>query len=258
MVSKVEKKDFAQYLAETKSWETDKVAAAEKSKKLAWIIAATAGGLTFLSVFALAMLSPLKTAVPYVIRVDKTTGAVDVVNALSDGKVTYDEAMNKYNVQWYVRYREGYSKDLIGEYYKNVGIMSAPDEQNKYGQWISPRNPDSPVNIYKNGMTANVVVKSTSFINNQTKNIASVRYLKEISDGANKHTSHWVATIVFQYVGTPMSEQDRAINPLGFQVLEYRNDPDQEVSEGRLLERDASQNFRQPTKPDTQPVPSIQ
>ncbi|MGB7816290.1 MAG: virB8 family protein [Methylotenera sp.] len=258
MVTKVDKKNFANYLAEAKSWETDKVVGLEKSKRLAWIIASCAGVLTFLSVFALAMLSPLKTAVPYVIRVDNATGAVDVISALKDGKLTYDEAMNKYHVQWYVRWREGYSKNLINDYYKNVGIMSSPEEQTKYSQLLTIKNPNSPLNIYGNDGNVTITIKSTSFIKD---NIASVRYIKEVKDqrGAKSGTTHWVATVIFQYAGTPMSEQDRAVNPLGFQVVEYRNDPDQEISENSLPSRVVRPQEATPAASAVSPaVPSIQ
>lgn len=139
MASKVDKENFSRYLAEAKSWETDKVRSLEKSRKLAWVVAGSAGVITLLSVIALAMLAPLKTSVPYVVRVDNATGAVDIVSALTNSKTNYDEVMNKYNVQWYVRWREGYSKSLISEYYKNVGVMSAPPEQSKYSQLTSTR-----------------------------------------------------------------------------------------------------------------------
>lgn len=232
MVTKVEKKDFANYLAEARSWETDKVRSLEKSRKQAWIVAISAGIFAFLSVAALAMLTPFKTAVPYVIRVDNATGSVDVVNALVDGRTNYDEAMNKYHTQWYVRWREGYSKHLINEYYRNVGLMSSREEQSKYGQFISPRNPDSPLNVYgSEGATVTISIKSTSFIK---EDVALVRYTKEVNKDSSRTISHWAATIVFRYSGTPMSEQDRAINPLGFQVVEYRNDPDQEITEKPL------------------------
>lgn len=251
MATKVEKKDFAKYLAEAKSWETDKVQSLEKSKRLAWIIATSAGALAFLSVIALAMLTPLKTAVPYVIRVNNATGGVDVVNALVDGKTNYDEAINKYHVQWYVRWREGYSRNMISDYYKNVGLMSTREEQSRYGQLISSKNPNSPLNVYGNDITATITVKSTSLIK---PNVALVRFIKEVADGSSHSITHWAATIVFQYAGTPMSEQDRAINPLGFQVLEYRIDPDQEISE-----KETPQSVAVPATPSTsRTVPPIQ
>lgn len=257
MASKVDKNNFANYLSEAKSWETDKLRSLEKSKRVAWIVAISAGVLSLLSVFALAMLSPLKTAVPYVIRVDNATGAVDVISALKNGKVTYDEAMNKYHVQWYVRWREGYSKNLISDYYKNVGIMSELNEQSIYSQLISQRNPNSPLNIYGDTGTATITIKSTSFIK---ENIASVRYIKEVKNAATNGITHWVATVAFQYSGTPMSEQDRAINPLGFQVIEYRNDPDQEITENLLPSSVTRRQSASPSAPmsTTPSVPSIQ
>lgn len=229
MASKVEKQEYAQYLSEARSWETNKVMALEKSRKTAWIIAISAGALSFISVIALMLLTPLKTVQPYVIRVDNTTGAVDVVTALKNGKTNYDETMNKYFTQLYVRWREGYSMALAQEYYTNVGMLSSRVEQAKYLQYFSPKNPNSPLNVYKNVGIVTIKIKSTSFI---SPNIALVRYVKEVASGTGDPVvTHWAATINFQYVGTPMSEHDRAINPLGFQVLEYRNDPDQQVSD---------------------------
>lgn len=253
MANKIDSKNFSNYLAEARSWETDKVRMLERSRKQAWLIAIAAAVLSVLSVFALAMLSPLKTSVPYVIKVDNTTGAVEVVNSISNGKATYDEVMNKYHVQWYVRWREGYSKSLIGDYYKNVGLMSTQQEQLRYSQLISPKNPASPLNTYGDKGSAVITIKSTSFIK---ENIALVRYIKEVKDAAEPGVTHWAATIVFQYSGTPMTEQDRAINPLGFQVLEYRNDPDQEVSAGSIS--NIMKQIKLPTEPDAPVAPPIQ
>lgn len=230
MANKVEKQNFVNYLAEAKSWETSKVRMLEQSAKSAWLVAIAAGLLALISVITVSILGPQKTAVPYVIRVDNATGAVDVVNALKDGKTTYDEALNKYHLQWYVRWREGYSKNLINEYYTNVGIMSAAQEQANYGTLMSKNNPQSPLKIYADSVV-NIKIKSTSFIQ---ENIALVRYTKEIIGGPKAGLTHWATTITFQYVGTPMSEANRAINPLGFQVIEYRNDPDQEITENAL------------------------
>lgn len=249
MASKVEKENFSRYLAEAQSWEADKLRSLEASRKQAWFIALCAGVITVMSVIALVMLTPLKTAVPYVVRVDNATGAVDIVNAMTDSKTNYDEVMNKYNVQWYVRWREGYSKHLIADYYANVGVSSGSQEQSKYSQWISRKNPSSPLNVYGESGTATIKIKSTSFLKN---NVALVRYTKEVNNASKGNgISHWAATIVFDYAGTPMSERDRAINPLGFQVLEYRNDPDQPVDEG-MPSSGLIEKFR---LPEVKPVP---
>jgi len=229
MASKVEKKDFAKYLQEAKSWETDRLIAAEKSKKIAWAIAMVAGGIALVSVIAVAGLTPLKSTELKIIRVDNATGIVDVVTEIPNAKTNYNEAVNKYFAQLYIRYREGYSRELAEEYYSNVGIMSGRAEQQRYGEFFNPKNPQSPLNVYGTNARVKTRVKSVSFIK---ENVALVRYTKEIERGASERPAitHWAATLVFKYSGAPMTEKDRAVNPLGFQVTEYRNDPDSSAS----------------------------
>lgn len=245
--AKVTKDNLERYLSEARSWETDKVKAIERSRKTAWVIASFAGLLSLFAVLAVAMLSPLKSVQPYVVRVDNATGAVDIVNALTGTPAKYDEAVNKYFLQNYVRWREGYSKQLASEFYNNVGLMSVGIEQKKYFDYFNPRNPKSPINLYGDQSRVVVKVKGISFI---TPNIALVRYLKTVeSDNQASQTTHWAATIAFQYSAGAMSERDRLVNPLGFQVTEYRNDPDEQVT-GAEIDNSS-------TQPNITTVPAV-
>lgn len=224
MNNKVDQKDFENYLKEARSWETDKVKEIMKSRQIAWRVASASGAVAFASVLAVAALTPLKHVEPFVIRVDNSTGIVDVVKSMQDGKTNYEEAVNKYFTQWYVRYREGYSQELAEDYYVNVGTMSVGLEQQKYYEWFNPKNPLSPLNVYGPYAKVKIGIKGASFIK---PNVVLIRYIKKIERGLDKpQVTHWAATITFKYSGAPMSEKDRAINPLGFQVVEYRNDPD--------------------------------
>ncbi len=220
---KVQADELKAYLAETQSWETDRFEQNEKSKRLAWRLAGASWVLTFVAVTGLAIMGPMTRVVPYVIRTDQSTGVVDIVSALTDQKTNYDEAMNKFMVQRYVRYREGYSNKLASEFYNNVGLMSSTQEQQRYFAWFNPKNPMSPLNVYQAFANVKITMKSTSFIK---PDVALVRYVKEIERGGDKSVSNWAATITFSYVKAPMKEKDREVNPLGFQVLEYRNDPE--------------------------------
>lgn len=212
------------YLAEARSWETDRNLQMRRSVRTAWSAAAVMAAIALASVLAVAGLTPLKQTELKVLRVDNSTGVVDVVNALKDGKENYEEAVNKYFIQWYVRYREGYAKDLAEEYYYNTGLMSGGIEQQRYFDSFNPKNPRSPINVFGAYAKVKTKIKSTSFI---SPTVALVRYTKEIERGTDKpQISHWAATVTFRYSAAPMSERDRGVNPLGFQVIDYRNDPD--------------------------------
>ncbi|MVW64472.1 virB8 family protein [Massilia sp. NEAU-DD11] len=229
MLTKVEKQDFEQYLREAQSWETNRIVHAEKSKKLAWVIAAVASGIALLSAIAIVGLTPLKRTELRIVRVNDTTGTVDILSEIPNARTTYDEAINRYFAGQYIRFREGYSRKLADEYYSNVGILSAGAEQRRYGEWFSPKNPQSPLNLYGDNARVKVHIKGYSFLK---KDVVLVRYWKEVERGASEKpvVTHWAATVVFKYSGAPMAEKDRELNPLGFQVTEYRNDPDTVVA----------------------------
>lgn len=227
MDAKVTTENFDAYLAEARSYETNLVAITKKSEQRAWWVAGTAAVIALLAVFAVAMLAPLKRIELRVIRVNESTGAVDVVQKLDSDKTNYDEVINKYFLEKYLRCRESYSFELATQNYACVDLMSGPDEKQRYLQFFNAKNPTSPLNIYGHDKKVRVTMKSTSFAPDNP-NIAFVHYYKELDDHSERPpTSHWVATVTFKYSSAAMKEKDRAINPLGFQALDYRNDPDE-------------------------------
>ena len=73
----------AAYLEEARGWDLDRGRAAERSARRAWWVAGLAGLVAFAAVVAVAGLTPFKTVEPFVVRVDNTTGIVDVVSTKS-------------------------------------------------------------------------------------------------------------------------------------------------------------------------------
>lgn len=216
--------EIDEYLFAVQSWETDRVHAEQKSRRTAWRITGVSLVLSCLAVSALAVLVPLKTVEPYVIRVDNTTGIVDIVHSLKGGDTTYNESINKYFAQVYVRAREGYFRETADVSYRTVGLLSGNTEQQRYFDFFNPKNSQSPLVVFGKYTKVNITVKSTSFIK---PNVALVRFVKEVIHGPDRpELSHWASTITFKYVGAPMSDADRAVNPLGYQVTDYRTDPE--------------------------------
>ena len=217
--------DLKAYFAEARRWDQDRLASAIRSRQLAWTVAAVASGLTLASVIAVAVLTPLKTTEPFVVRVDRSTGAVDVVRGLSsrEGPTTYDEAVSKYFLGQYVRAREGYLDPAAEESFTLVSILSNGAEQRRWADLYRGSNPDSPQNLYGSDAEAVVSIRAIGFIND---GVANVRFHRTVRQAQQTAESDWIATIAFTYTHAPMSEPDRLRNPLGFQVTSYRADPE--------------------------------
>ena len=206
----------------------------KRSEKRAWMVAWCAVGLCLLMGGAIATLVPLHKVEPYVIKVDQSTGMVDLVSVFKEQDIDASEALNKYWLNKYVLHRESYLFETREYDRKIVGLLSERKIQQIYNEYSNPdKNKDAPVAIYKDNARVNVDVKHISMlgegeqIGNEKRYTALVRYTKQVSrQGEYSEITHWVATIVFVYRATPMKFEDRKENPLGFQVVNYRNDPE--------------------------------
>lgn len=217
-------RDLKGYFDEAKSWNADHVRAVERSRRLAWGVAAFAGLIATVAVGAVAALAPLKTVEPFVVRVDRATGAVDVMTALrSEKPLSYDEAVTKHFVAQYVRAREGWLAPAAEANFRQVSIMSTPAEQQRWGDAFRPTNPQSPQVVYGPAGEAQVDIRAISFV---AEGVASVRFHRTVRQGPQVVESDWIATVAYLYTKAPMAEADRLKNPLGFQVTSYRADPE--------------------------------
>ena len=216
--------DLKAYFEEAQSWQQDERKAAERSKRLAWTVAAGACALAVVAVGAVAALSPLKSVEPFVVRVDNSTGAVDVMTGLKgQDHLTYDEAVSKYFLALYVRTREGWLPQAAEANFRQVAIMSSPPEQERWADSYRPSNPQSPQIAWGDNGVSLVDVRAISFV---SPKVANVRFHRTLRVSQQDTESDWIATIAFTYTKAPMAEGDRLRNPLGFQVISYRSDPE--------------------------------
>jgi type IV secretion system protein VirB8 len=216
--------ELKHYFEEARRWDEDRLRSAVRSKRLAWIFAAGAAALAAIATGAVAVLTPLKTVVPYVVRVDRATGAVEVMSGLSSGRnLTYEEAVTKSFLATYVRARETWLPPAAEANFRQVSIMSTPAEQQRWADAFRPTNPTSPQVAYGPAGEAQIEIRAISFV---AARVADVRFHRQVRRGGETTDSDWIATLAFAYTRAPMLEADRLRNPLGFQVSSYRADPE--------------------------------
>jgi type IV secretion system protein VirB8 len=217
------------YFREAESWDADRAAGFRRSAKIAWRVASAGWICAVACSVAIVVLTPLKRVEPFVVRVDNSTGIVDVVPIYA-GSAQPEEAITRYFLSHYLTVCERFNFATAESDYEECGAFhSAQRNQAWYAQWTAT-NPTSPLNVYKDGSSVSVQVKSVSFFTRASglSDLAQVRYLKALRQGggSDEKYSHWVATIQYAYSEPAKDPKTRRWNPLGFKVVDFKSEPE--------------------------------
>lgn len=215
------------YYAQARSWAQDRQQAQARSARLGWILAGVATGLAALEALALVALTPLKTVVPYTLLVDRNTGFAQALDTSKMPNVAGDTALTHALLAQYVIAREGFDISSISQQYRRVALWSAGAARGQYLAQMPASNPESPLARYPRSAVVEARVESVSPIGPQ---VALVRFSTLRRDGGmagaaeQGRRAYWAAVVRYRFSGVPMAIEDRLINPLGFQVVDYRRD----------------------------------
>lgn len=217
------------YFREAVSWDADRTAQARRTACIAWWVAGAGWLCAISSAASLVLLVPLKSVEPFVIRVDNSTGIVDVV-PVYDGHAAMDEAVTRYFLTHYITVCERFNLSTAESDYEECGSFhTAQRNQAWYALW-TPTNPKSPLNLHKDGGTVRAEVESVSFFKRSTgvDDLAQVRYLRSERQGGEsaEHVTHWIATIQYVYAEPSKDPKTRRWNPLGFKIIDLGSEPE--------------------------------
>ena len=196
----------------------------EKSNRRAWLIAFVSVFVAILSIIAVLLLTPLKTVEPYVIRVDNTTGMVDILTLLDEEQITQNEALDKHFIGQYIKAREGYYFDMLNNDYIFTQLLSSPEVAESYRAIYSGENARDS----KLGNFTKVEVNILSIVLGESNGVktATARINLKTTNKNSKAESiaTKVVTLSYEYQIAQVNEENRLLNPLGFKVLSYRVD----------------------------------
>ncbi|MCZ2157903.1 type IV secretion system protein [Bartonella sp. 220] len=219
----VKAEQLKSYYEESRGLERDLIGEFIKSRKTAWRVAGVVGvfGLFGMICGVVGFSQPAPT--PLVLRVDNTTGAVDVISVMREHETSYGEVVDRYWLNQYILNRETYDYDTIQLNYDTTALLSAPTVQQEFYKIYEGE--DARDKVLSNKARITVKVRS---IQPNGRGQATVRFTTQQHDatGAVGQKQHQIATIGYTYVGAPMKSSDRLLNPLGFQVTSYRADPE--------------------------------
>lgn len=217
------------YFREAASWDHDRLAEARRTARVAWRVAGAGWICAVTGGVALLLLLPLQRIEPFVIRVDNSTGIVDVVPVYA-GTATMDQAVSRYFLTHYITICERFNFATAESDYQECGAFHSARRNQAWSTLWNKNNPASPLNVHKDGSTVRSEVESVSFFQrgNGLNDLAQVRYVKAERDGLDgqEHVTHWIATVQYTYTAPSKDPVTRRWNPLGFRILEMVSEPE--------------------------------
>lgn len=224
-------KDVAmgRYFQEAASWDADRATMNARSVRVAWRIAIGACALTAIALAALMLLMPLKRTEPFVIRVDNATGIVDVVPVFV-GQAEFPEAITRYFLTHYVTICERFNFSTAESDYEECAAFHGAARNQAWAAAWDRSNPESPLNIHKDGSSVRVQVSAVSFFEraNGIEDLVQIRYSKVRRPLGNstEQITHWISTLQYVYAKPPSDARMRRWNPLGLRIVEFRSEPE--------------------------------
>ena len=226
--------DFSEDLADlpvAASWATSVTEDLERSNRRAWTVAIIAAIVALLEAMALVFLLPLKTVEPYTLLVDRQTGNVEALAPLNSQVVSADAALTRSFLVQYVIARESFALPSLQEDYRKVSLWSDGKVREVYQRSMNAASPASALSSLPRDAAIRTEVKSVS---NLAEGRALVRFqtIRIDQGAAPQPPEHWAAIVNYSFSKAAMSEADRFVNPLGFQVTAYRRDSETIPEEG--------------------------
>ncbi len=195
-----------------------------RSQRNRWmIVAVLALALAVASMGVVIALLPLKEIKPYVVMVDKTTGAAEKIVQVRPVSLSEQEAVRQASLVSYVSDRETY--DTSDNETRIPDVLTRSQEQAKstlITLWTRGAE-NYPPKVYSDRSRVRVTIISITLLTPKT---AQVRFRKTLeTEGENPVERDFVATVGFVF--KPKVERNlQAVwkNPLGFVVINYRVD----------------------------------
>lgn len=205
-----------------RNWYEERYETITVQRNLLFVILLILLCLSVVSIGVVAYVINTKRFDPFVIQIDDTTGIAKIVNPLTSNVLSGNEALAKYFIKKYIVARESYNPvDFETLARKNVRLLSTGAVYWGYRGYL--RNEEvNPAIRYGQKNTTYLQVKSWS-------RLADNKYIMRFSvheTAQKKKTFNKIAVVEFEYVPMELTEQERDINPVGFQVTGYRVDDD--------------------------------
>jgi type IV secretion system protein VirB8 len=176
-----------------------------------------------ISILAIFKISTSSAIEPFVIEIEEKSGIVQLVDPVTVEQYSANETLNNYFITEYIKTREVFDPHNYNyNYYIKVRLFSSSNVYGEFRNYIRSQNLDDLFNIYSNYAKNEFKIRSIQKLGNDS---VQVRFTVEsIRKDGGSIKKNKIVIMSYRYASLEMDDQQRYINPLGFQVISYRVD----------------------------------
>ena len=215
-VEEVQEKDA---IAEVRNWYSDRYQSVLIQRNLLFLVTILSLVGVVVSVFTVERVISSKSIEPFVIEIEKKTGITNVVDPVTRSEMFADESLTKYFIIKYINARATYDPATYNYNYNTMTrLMSARNVYADFRRFVN--SVDGPPQKYAEQTKSELKVRSIQI----TKpGVAQVRF-SIVLTGSKSGVFHYIAYVEYSFETLEMTQDERFINPIGFQVNSYRVD----------------------------------
>ena len=207
-------------------WYSNKYQIVTAQRNILSLFAMLAMIVVVIAILFLKKFTESKSFEPYVIEIEDKTGIITVVENVNNTRLSADEAIKKFYLKSFLDVAEGYGFYTFAEDRRKLALFTNQKVFSQINRRISPRNEKSPSVLLGQSGDLKILIKSFLFLTPEVVNIRfAVINVGKLSKDFPSET-HYITRIEFKFADMELKEQDRFINPLGFQVIKYNIDID--------------------------------
>lgn len=229
----ISREEERKYFAEAATFDESELEKAESLVRKLWYALFGSGVVIALVIVLVIVVLSMRDVFPFLITQHKD-GTMEVTDLIANPQKTYDDALNEYWVRLYVANRENWNYSQAQALFDTTQLLNTPAQQNAYRNESQPQNAESKSKKY--GQNWDVMVRENSppvrvdYKKETGVHIMTYRWSRVVTSRVDNRpplTVNLVSTVTFRYDGVPATAAVRKVNPLGFQVVDYRSDIDQ-------------------------------
>lgn len=212
---------------QSKNWYKDRYEHVITQRNFLGVIALASLVLALIAGVIILSILPTKTVMPFLIQVDEKSGYTTIIEQSSRDRISADESLRRYFIIQFIKARESYDPTDLDINNNIVRLLSDSAIWRQYRETVT--NPNNKDSLYvKLGALGQrqVEIKSVQFLDAKRAQVRlTVREGRKNNPNADT-TKHYIALVSFQFANLNLTPNELAVNPLGFQVIEYRLDQD--------------------------------